>query len=316
LLEVSGELYATAFGTFDQHRAWARDPRAATGVLLRLPSAEVVLRGLTQPHTPRRLGDAWLVCNSALKEVAVYDDRGAVQQRREFAGYTRGIAYDERYLYVGESASRHINRGVTQASRVTVLERADWSVVDAFEVDAAEIYELALVPKELVGGAAIGFRTNATRVEQLDQLAMFASVGVTPRRLWAIGEPLPTSSLRASFEAEIPVAAAVDDVIIVPCRVTNAGNAIFVSAPPNPIQFCYRWFDESGTPVGAGEWIHTPLPRALPPGDTVDGAVRVGAPHAPGTYTLAVTLLQEGVAWFDDLSRSSGARGLVVVAPR
>jgi len=316
LLEADGELYATAFGTFDQHRAWARDPRAPTGVLVRIPSEEIVLRGLTQPHSPRRLDGAWLICNSALNELAAYDDRGTLLQHREFAGYTRGVAVDERYLYVGESASRHINRGVTQASRVTILERSDWSLIDSYEVDAAEIYDLLLVPTELAAGAAIGFRTNATRVEQHDQLAMFASVGVVPRRLWAVGEPLPASSLRASLDAKIPASMTIDDVVILPCRVTNRGDAIFVSAPPNPIQFCYRWFDASGAPVGAGEWIHTPLPRALPPGESVDGAVRIAAPREPGMYTLAVTLLQEGVAWFDDHSPASGVRGAVVVAAR
>jgi hypothetical protein len=128
-----------------------------------------------------------------------------------------------------------------------------------------------------------------------------------------LGEPLPPASLRASFHAELPATTVVDEVFILPCRVTNAGDAVFVSAPPNPIQLCYRWFDASGTPVGAGEWIHTPLPHALPPGETANAACRIAAPHVPGTYTLAVTLLQEGIAWFDDLSQASGVRGTVTV---
>ena len=145
---------------------------------------------------------------------------------------------------------------------------------------------------------------------------MFASVGVTPRRLWAVGEPLPPASLRAQFDAEIPATTMMDEVFIVRCRVTNAGDAIFVSAPPNPIQFCYRWFDASGALVGAGEWIHTPLPHALPPGESIEAACRIAAPHVPGTFTLAVTLLQEGIAWFDDLSPASGVRGTVTVESR
>jgi hypothetical protein len=108
----------------------------------------------------------------------------------------------------------------------------------------------------------------------------------------------------------------VDEIILMHCRVTNLGDAIFVSAPPNPIQFCYRWFDAAGAPVGVGEWIHTNLPRALPPGETVEAEVRIATPHAPGKYTLAVTLLQEGIAWFDDLSPSSGVRGTLFVSLR
>ena len=145
---------------------------------------------------------------------------------------------------------------------------------------------------------------------------MFASVGVTPRRLWAVGEPLPLASLRATLEVAIPTTTNVDEIFILPCRVTNAGDAIFVSAPPNPVQLCYRWFDTSGEPVGAGEWIHTPLPHALSPGEEIDAGIRIAAPHIPGAYTLAVTLLQEGVAWFDELSAASGARGVVVVCAK
>lgn len=316
MIEVEGEIYASAFGTFDQHRAWSRDLQAPTGALVRLPSQEIVLRGLTQPHSPRRLDGAWLVCNSALNELTAYDTRGNVLQRGRLGGYTRGIAFDDRYIYVGESSSRHMNRGDARESRITILDRSDWSVVDSYVVDVAEIYDVRLVPKTLVDGARIGFRTNATRVEQQDQLAMFNSAGVTPRRLWAVGDPLPPASLRATFEGQVPAATVIDEIIVLPCRVTNQGDAIFVSAPPNPIQFCYRWFDAAGAAVGAGEWIHTNLPRALPPGETIEAPVRIATPHAPGIYTLAVTLLQEGIAWFDDLSPASGIRGTVVVAFR
>lgn len=316
MIEVEGELYASAFGTFDQHRAWSRDLQAPTGALVRLPSREIVLQGLTQPHSPRRLDGAWLVCNSALNELAAYDPSGNVLKRSRLGGYTRGVALDNQYIYVGESSGRHMNRGDARESRITILDRCDWSLVDSYVVDVAEIYEVLLVPKALVEGARIGFRTNATRVAQQDQLAMFTSAGVTPRRLWAVGDPLPPDSLRAAFEGKIPLATAVDEIIVLSCRVTNRGDAIFVSAPPNPIQFCYRWFDAAGAAVGAGEWIHTNLPHALPPGESIEAPVRIATPHAPGVYTLAVTLLQEGIAWFDDLSPASGIRGTVVVASR
>ncbi len=317
LVEVDGELYATAFGIFNQHRAWSRNRHVASGVLVRLHDGSVVLGGLTQPHSPRRFDGLWVVCNSALNEVAAYDDDGRVARSVRLGGYTRGLAVDENFLYVGESASRHINNGeAARASRVTILDRGDWSVVDSFDVDAAEIYDVLIVPERVADGAAIGFRTNASRVAQQDQLDMFATAGVKPRRLWAVGDPLPIASLRVEFFATIPSTLEASEVLVLPCTVKNNGDAIFVSAPPNPIEFCYRWFDEHDAPVGAGTWIHTPLPRALPPGESLEAAVRIEAPHAAGTYTLAVTLLQEGVAWFDDVSPAGGARGSVVVRSR
>jgi len=315
-VEVEGELYASAFGRFERHREWSREPQAPSGVLIHVPSERVVLKSLTQPHSPRYMEGAWLVCNSALHELAAYDAHGSPLMRRNFDGYTRGLAFDESYLYVGESANHHAARDARQSSWISILDRRDWSLVDRYQVDAAEVYDVLLVPDSLVAGAAIGFRTNATRVEEQDQLAMFASVGVSPRRLWALGEPLAATSLRASLVADIPAARTVDEVFVLPCRVTNLGDAIFVSAPPNPIQFCYRWFDPAGEPVDAGEWIHTPLPRPLPPRVALDASLRIVAPHVPGAYTLAVTLLQEGVAWFDDLEHTNGTRGTVVVGAR
>jgi len=313
LIDVEGQLYASAFGRFEQHRAWSQALVAPTGVIVRLPSEEVVLEGLTQPHSPRRIDGAWIVCNSALSELAAYDDCGRLVSSRRLNGYTRGLAFDERYIYVGESSSRRMNRVGARDSRVTILDRSNWSVVDSYEVEVAEIYDLVLVPRALIEGVRIGFRTNATRVEQQDQFAMFTTVGVQPRRLWAIGEPLPTVSLRARLDGQLPSVADVDQIFIVNCRATNLGDAIFVSAPPNPVQFCYRWFDAAGAAVSAGQWIHTNLPHALPPGESIEAAIRIAAPHVPGSYTLAVTLLQEGVAWFDDLTPASGIRGTVVV---
>jgi acetolactate synthase-1/2/3 large subunit len=313
LIDIDGQLYASAFGRFEQHRAWSQTLQAPTGVVVRLPVEQVVLEGLTQPHSPRRLDDAWIICNSALNELAAYDDCGILIKSRRLTGYTRGLAFDERYLYVGESSSRRMSRTGTRESRLTILDRSDWSTVDSYEIEVAEIYDVLLVSKALTQGARIGFRTNVTRVEQQDQFAMFTSAGVQPRRLWAIGEPLPAASLRARLDCGLPLTVAVGQIFLLACKVSNLGDAIFVSAPPNPVQFCYRWFDAADTPIGAGQWIHTNLPHALPPGETAEAAVRIAAPHVPGTYTLAVTLLQEGVAWFDDISPTSGIRGRVVV---
>jgi hypothetical protein len=82
---------------------------------------------------------------------------------------------------------------------------------------------------------------------------------------------------------------------------------------PNPVQLCYRWFDMDGQPVGAGSWLHTTLPCALPPKKTIKVDVRVAAPRVPNRYQLAITLLQSEVAWFDDIDERNGVRGLVSI---
>ena len=306
-------VYATAFGMFDDARGWSRDVGAATGVLLELPSGNVVLKGLTQPHSPRRVDGSWIVCNSGNADITAYDDGRRVVQRRVLAGYTRGLAIDDTYLYVAESA-HHSTEAHQRFARVTVLDRTDWRTVDSFEIpDCVDVYDLAVGPAALAHGVETGFATNPRRARQEEQRAMFAAAGVVPRRLWAVGDPLPAASLRSVIDIAIPQAMTCGESMTLPCSVTNRGDAIYVSAPPNPVEICYRWYDEAGVTVGAGEWIHTPLPHALPPGVRLSTVMRVSAPRAAGRYTLAVTLLQERVAWFDDVDRESGVRGLVTV---
>jgi hypothetical protein len=178
---------------------------------------------------------------------------------------------------------------------------------------AFELRAVAVVTPALLRGLQIAFDTNATRVAQTQQLAMFAAAGVAPHRLWATSEPLPLDALGATLRADLSNAWPPGAVVAVPCSATNRGRAIYVTAPPNPVQFCYRWYDGGGEPVDAGAWIHTPLPRALPPGVTIDATVRVKSPDRPGRYTLALTLLQEDVAWFDDVDPTWGVRAAVVV---
>jgi hypothetical protein len=99
------------------------------------------------------------------------------------------------------------------------------------------------------------------------------------------------------------------------CTIANRGDAVFVSAPPNPIELCYRWFDAGNDAVGAGTWLHTPLPQPLRPGNRITLVAAIAAPPVPGTYVLALSLLQENVAWFDDLDPASGDRHTVQVSP-
>jgi lipopolysaccharide transport system permease protein len=58
----------------------------------------------------------------------------------------------------------------------------------------------------------------------------------------------------------------------------------------------YQIFDpDTGTLIVDG--ARAPLPRALPPGESVDLELRVELPSEPGRYRVVVSTLQEGVAW-------------------
>ncbi|MDQ6943515.1 MAG: polysaccharide pyruvyl transferase family protein, partial [Candidatus Eremiobacteraeota bacterium] len=210
-------------------------------------------------------------------------------------------------------------RGLADEFDLAHVDRAD-----SYAAMEAGLQRAAVVPRERLQDARRRALTmcDAFFAECRAPRTRVAAVHAGARaKLAAISEPLPLESLRASIDAEIPSSLSTGETAIVRCAVTNLGDATYVSAPPNPVQLCYRWYDGGGVPHGAGTWIHTALPQPLAPGETVNTAMRVGAPPLPGRYQLAVSLLQESVAWFDDVAPASGARGEVnveagVIAPK
>jgi len=62
-------------------------------------------------------------------------------------GFTRGLAFDENYYYVGESANRK-DPVLKDYSTVAILERASLEVVERIRIPIPEIYEIALVPPQ------------------------------------------------------------------------------------------------------------------------------------------------------------------------
>jgi hypothetical protein len=62
-----------------------------------------------------------------------------------------------------------------------------------------------------------------------------------------------------------------------------------------------------------GDGLRTPLPATLPPKGSLDVTLIVAPPDAGGCYTLVLTLVQEGIGWFDDADATSAHRTTVEV---
>ena len=92
---------------------------------------------------------------------------------------------------------------------------------------------------------------------------------------------------------------------------------MLVSAPPNPVFISYRWIDRrSGRPLKRPTSLRSPLPAAAPPHRGLRSVFKLLAPPREGEFLLRVTLLQEGVAWFDDLDEANASSRLVEVVQR
>jgi FkbM family methyltransferase len=74
-----------------------------------------------------------------------------------------------------------------------------------------------------------------------------------------------------------------------------------------PIYLSYRFYDARGG-LAVREGHQTAFPQPVGPGQSVELDLTVQLPAAAGHYQLAVTALQEGIAWFDHLVDTCDAR--------
>jgi hypothetical protein len=143
VLAHRGRLLATAFGRFDEHRGWSKPgARDRAGVVFRLRSGRDVLQGFTAPHDPLWLDGRWIVCNSGTRELWVGE------RRVQLGGWTRGLTYDDRHLYVGVSAHRLLDQDGRAV--VVTLDRQSLEEVARTEMPCGEVFALRWAPRQLL----------------------------------------------------------------------------------------------------------------------------------------------------------------------
>jgi uncharacterized membrane protein len=99
-----------------------------------------------------------------------------------------------------------------------------------------------------------------------------------------------TLSLHTSEETKVPV------------QIENPGTETWVSAGRYPVTISYKWY--KGAEMLPIEGERTMLPAVVEPKQSVHADVRVVAPTDPGDYSVRISLVQEGVAWFMTKSSS------------
>jgi FkbM family methyltransferase len=82
-------------------------------------------------------------------------------------------------------------------------------------------------------------------------------------------------------------------------KITNHSAQPWESTGRNPVMLSYHWLDEDWRMV-VFDGLRSALPLGgVDPGGTRDGWVRVHCPQPPGKYRLVLTVVREGVCWFD-----------------
>lgn len=180
--------YVTAVARSDVADGW-RDRRADGGVLMDIATDEVLLEGLSMPHSPRlHEGKVWLL-NSGTGELG-FLDRAPGKAAGKFVpvafcpGYARGLAFIGPYAVVGLSLARE-NRtfqglpldaalaahGATARCGLLVVDTRNGDTVEWLRLEGLvrELFDVAILPG-VRNPAMIGFRsTEVQRVISIDE---------------------------------------------------------------------------------------------------------------------------------------------------
>jgi uncharacterized protein (TIGR03032 family) len=148
--------FATAFGTTNAAGGW-REKKASGGILLDVDSGEVVLRGLSMPHSPRLYDGRFFLLESGKGTIATADLRqGRIETIAEVPGFTRGLAFAGPFAFVGLSQVRESNvfGGIPLTERVAErqcgvyvidLRNGQIAAFLRFEGDVQEIFDVQVL---------------------------------------------------------------------------------------------------------------------------------------------------------------------------
>ena len=165
--------YVTALGESDTVGGWRAD-KARGGILMDIPSGEILMRNLCMPHSPRwHDGRLWLL-ESGTGQLAVIDPaHGRRQVVAELPGFGRGLAFAGPYAFIGLSKIRATSAmdGVPLAERreqlkcgvaVVDLRSGQMTAFLEFQTAVEEIFDV-----QLLGGLrfpeVMGFQKEAVQ---------------------------------------------------------------------------------------------------------------------------------------------------------
>ena len=108
-LQAGEPKYATALGATNAPGAW-REHKLDGGVVIDVPTGEIVATGLSMPHSPRLIDGQLYVLNSACAQLLRIEvDTGKAEVVADLPGFARGMASYGDYVFVGLSEARRRN---------------------------------------------------------------------------------------------------------------------------------------------------------------------------------------------------------------
>jgi uncharacterized protein (TIGR03032 family) len=182
-LQDGKPMYVTACSATNEAAGW-RNHRLNGGVVIHIPSNEIIAAGLSMPHSPRWYqGKLWLL-NSGTGEFGYLDDERFVPVLF-CPGFMRGLAFWKNYALVGLSKLRSkVFSGLSLEARLSadnmtaqcglvIIDLKSGNIAHALNIDGVvqELFDVAVLPN-VRKPRALGFQDD-----DIDRLISFPGSG-------------------------------------------------------------------------------------------------------------------------------------------
>lgn len=140
-----------------------------------------------------------------------------------------------------------------------------------------------------------------SKLHQLSQeTSSMIRLAATDRTSHNASSPLSNPKGRLVADKNIDVQPERNESFLIPVHLFNESDESWHTNGSHPVHLSYHWMDVENNHV-VFDGIRTKLKcGSLTPGCTTEEVMHIQAPDKPGDYKLALTLVQEGVCWFED----------------
>jgi uncharacterized protein (TIGR03032 family) len=149
-------LYISALGKGDHVQAW-RENIVKGGIIMHLPSNEIIIDGLAMPHSPRIYdGKLYVLLSAAEQLVCIDPEKGTYEVVAEIPGFLRGMTRHGDFLFVATSKLR---KNSSTFKHLKIAEKSDIASVYlvhlpsgaimsqlTYHTSVDEIYDIQVLP--------------------------------------------------------------------------------------------------------------------------------------------------------------------------
>lgn len=154
--------YATALGKTNEKGAW-RANIINGGILMKVPSGEIILDNLAMPHSPRIINNELYLLQSATGEIIKCDtEKKDYEVLFKVDGFIRGMAHYKDYIFVGLSKARESSKTFSKLPVASVAKYAGIIVFDLknktkvgeikYNTTVDEIFDVQVLPDTISPG--------------------------------------------------------------------------------------------------------------------------------------------------------------------